>query len=90
MYQKAMNILPDYVFSTVLVLLYMQQATSSQVVIGAIIDGTSRAGKEANVSLQMTLDDISKQTNQSVILHITNSHWKPALAALSVNLYNLS
>lgn len=84
-----MKLKPGYIFSSVLVLLSLQQATSSRVVVGAIVDGTSRAGKEASVSLQIALDDISKKTNQSLVLHIANSHGKAALAALSGNLYYL-
>lgn len=78
-----MNILLTYILCTVLVLLSPQHTTSTQVILGAIIDGTSRAGREANVSMQIALDDISRKTNQSFVLHITNSYGKPALAALS-------
>lgn len=78
---------PGYIFSTVLVLLSLQQTTSTQVVVGAIIDGTSRAGMEANVSLQIALDDISRKADQKLVLHITNSYGKPAMAAPSGKLY---
>ncbi|XP_074370342.1 glutamate receptor 2.5-like isoform X2 [Apium graveolens] len=79
-----MSSIPSYIFSIVLlVLLSLQRTTSIQVVVGAIIDGTSRAGKEANVSLQIALDDISRKADQRMVLHITNSHGKPAVAALS-------
>ncbi|KAK1405100.1 Glutamate receptor [Heracleum sosnowskyi] len=78
-----MSMIPSYIFSTVLVLLSLHQTTSTQVVIGVIIDGTSRAGKEANVSLQIALDDITRKTDQRLVLRLTNSHGKPALAALS-------
>ena len=50
--------------------------------VGAIIDGTSRAGKEANVSLQIALEDISRKADQRFVLHILNSRGEPALASL--------
>ncbi|KAK1405104.1 hypothetical protein POM88_004709 [Heracleum sosnowskyi] len=82
-YQLRMNILLTCILSTVAVLLSLQHTTSTLVIIGAIIDGTSRAGREANVSMQIALDDISRKTNQSFVLRITNSYGKPALAAIS-------
>lgn len=68
----------------------LKQATSTQVVIGAVIDNTSRAGMEATVSLQMALDDFRRQTNQSFVLRVINSQGEPAMAALAGKLYLLS
>ena len=70
-----------------LVLLSLQQTTSTQVTVGAVIDGTSRAGKEANVSLQIALEDISRKADQRLVLHIINSRGEPALASLSGKLH---
>uniref|UniRef100_A0A166GXX5 Uncharacterized protein n=1 Tax=Daucus carota subsp. sativus TaxID=79200 RepID=A0A166GXX5_DAUCS len=66
-----------------------KQATSTHVVIGAVIDNTSRAGMETNVSLQMTIDDISRQTNPSLVLRMMNSIGEPATAALAGKLLQL-
>lgn len=68
----------------------LKQATSTHVVIGAVIDNTSRAGMEANVSLQMALDDFSRQTDQSFVLRVINSQGEPAAAALAGKVYLLS
>ncbi|WOG98608.1 hypothetical protein DCAR_0417952 [Daucus carota subsp. sativus] len=78
-----MNMIPSCIFCTVLVLLSLQQTTSTHVTVGAVIDGTSRAGKEANVSLQIALEDISRKADQRLVLHIINSRGEPALASLS-------
>ncbi|KAK1405106.1 Glutamate receptor [Heracleum sosnowskyi] len=80
-----MNIIYYYIIFcfTFVFIFSLKQATSTQVVIGAVIDNTSRAGMEANVSLRMALDDISKQTNQSFVLRVINSQGEPAKAALA-------
>ncbi|KAL8131537.1 glutamate receptor 2.8-like isoform X1 [Apium graveolens] len=70
---------------TLVFMFSLKQATSTQVVIGAVIDNTSRAGMEANVSLQMALDDFNRQTNQSFVLRVINSQGEPAMAALAAN-----
>lgn len=74
---------------TALALFSTQAATSSHEysVIGAIIDNTTRAGREAKVSIEMALDDISSKTNQSFHRHIINSQGEPVLAALAGKLY---
>ncbi|WOG83012.1 hypothetical protein DCAR_0102185 [Daucus carota subsp. sativus] len=76
-----MNVRPYYLIF--LFLFSVKQATSTHVVIGAVIDNTSRAGMETNVSLQMTIDDISRQTNPSLVLRMMNSIGEPATAALA-------
>lgn len=73
-------------------LLVTQAATSSgeqSRVIGAILDNTSRAGREAKVSIDMALDDIGNNTNQRFVTHIINSQGKPLLAALQGNIFTL-
>ncbi|KAL8147763.1 hypothetical protein AgCh_005180 [Apium graveolens] len=69
---------------TAVFLFCLRQTASTQVaVIGAIIDHTSRAGMEANVALHMALQDITKHTNQTLVLHVMNSQGEPALAAIT-------
>ncbi|WOH13543.1 hypothetical protein DCAR_0833053 [Daucus carota subsp. sativus] len=70
---------------SVLFLFSVKQATSTRVVIGAVMDKMSRAGMETNVALQMAIDDISRQTNQSFVLKMINSRGEPARAALAAN-----
>ncbi|KAK1405102.1 Glutamate receptor [Heracleum sosnowskyi] len=59
------------------------RAASTEVVIGAVIDNRSRAGMETDVSLQMALEDISRQTNQTFVLRVMNSQGEPTTAALA-------
>ncbi|KAK3036297.1 hypothetical protein RJ639_031269, partial [Escallonia herrerae] len=51
--------------------------------IGAILDTTSRVGKEAKVAMEMAIDDLAGDTDMSVVLHIRNSQSKPLLAGLA-------
>ncbi|KAL1832184.1 hypothetical protein ACET3Z_001835 [Daucus carota] len=85
--QEAMNVRPYYLIF--LFLFSVKQATSTHVVIGAVKDNTSRAGMVTNVSLQMTIDDISRQTNPSLVLRMMNSIGEPATAALAGKLLQL-
>ncbi|KAK2968388.1 hypothetical protein RJ640_004394 [Escallonia rubra] len=48
--------------------------------IGAILDTTSRVGKEAKVAMEIAIDDFTRDTNQILVLHIRNSQSKPMLA----------
>lgn len=86
-----MNIILSYLILSLssLALFSQQQATDSHEYssIGIIIDNTSRAGREAKVSIEMALDDISNKTNQSFVRHIIDSQGEPFLAALAGKLY---
>ncbi|CAN6690969.1 unnamed protein product [Malus baccata var. baccata] len=53
-------------------------------ILGAIIDNSSRIGKEGRVAIQMALDDHFDSTgNQRLVLHVRNSQGKPSQAALA-------
>uniref|UniRef100_A0A2N9I1J8 Ionotropic glutamate receptor C-terminal domain-containing protein n=1 Tax=Fagus sylvatica TaxID=28930 RepID=A0A2N9I1J8_FAGSY len=51
-------------------------------VIGAIVDNSSRIGKEQSVAMKLALDDFYDKFNQSLILHIRDSQGEPIQAAL--------
>ncbi|GMY31952.1 glutamate receptor 2.1 [Fagus crenata] len=51
-------------------------------VIGAIIDSSSRIGKEQKVALQMAVEDFYEVSNQSLLLQIEDSHGEPVRAAI--------
>uniref|UniRef100_A0A2N9I5U7 Glutamate receptor n=1 Tax=Fagus sylvatica TaxID=28930 RepID=A0A2N9I5U7_FAGSY len=51
-------------------------------VIGAIIDSSSRIGKEQKVALQMAVEDFYEVSNQSLLLQIEDSHGEPIRAAI--------
>ncbi|KAM1583129.1 hypothetical protein ACFX10_030778 [Malus domestica] len=52
--------------------------------LGAIIDNSSRIGKEERVAIQMALDDHFDSTgNQRLVLHVRNSQREPLQAALA-------
>lgn len=78
-----MSLVPCYLIFFFAVLFSLKQAASKQVVIGAVIDNRSRAGMETDVSLQLALEDISRKTNQTFVLHVVNSQGEPATAALA-------
>ena len=52
-------------------------------VIGAIIDSSSRIGKEQKVALQMAVEDFYEVSNQSLLLQIEDSHGEPIRAGLA-------
>ncbi|XP_054813212.1 glutamate receptor 2.8-like [Prosopis cineraria] len=55
-------------------------------IIGAVIDNSSRIGKEKTVAIKMALEDFyhsQNNTNQSFVLHLMNSHGDPPQAALA-------
>jgi hypothetical protein len=54
-------------------------------VIGAIVDNSSRIGKEESVAMKLALDDFYDKFNQSLILHIRDSQGEPIQAALEGN-----
>ncbi|KAJ0880395.1 hypothetical protein HanRHA438_Chr10g0462611 [Helianthus annuus] len=51
----------------------IQIITSNTSVIGAVMDMTSRAGKEARVAMEMAIDDFNAKTSQNATLYIRNS-----------------
>lgn len=83
-----MNIIPNYFilsFTALALFSAQQSATSSHEysIIGAILDNTTRAGREAKVSIDIAFDEFSTKTNQSFVLRIINSSGDPASAALA-------
>ncbi|KAI3789558.1 hypothetical protein L2E82_02357 [Cichorium intybus] len=51
--------------------------------IGAILDQTSRPGKEAKVAIEIAIQDFNIKTNQTSVLYIQNSRNKPGQAAIA-------
>ncbi|KAF3442448.1 hypothetical protein FNV43_RR16364 [Rhamnella rubrinervis] len=51
-------------------------------IVGAIVDHTSRSGKEEKVAMRMAMEDFYSITNQTLILHIIDSQRDPMHAAL--------
>lgn len=51
--------------------------------IGAILDPSSRIGKEQKVAMEMAIKDVFDKTNQSFDLQIKNSQREPVQAALA-------
>ncbi|KAF3442449.1 hypothetical protein FNV43_RR16365 [Rhamnella rubrinervis] len=51
-------------------------------IVGAIVDHTSRIGKEEKVAMRMAMEDFYSITNQTLILHIIDSQRDPMHAAL--------
>ncbi|CAI9286501.1 unnamed protein product [Lactuca saligna] len=47
--------------------------SSDAFVIGAIVDMSSRVGKEARIAMEVARDDFSAKTNQNLTLYTTNS-----------------
>ncbi|OMO89278.1 Ionotropic glutamate receptor [Corchorus capsularis] len=61
-------------------------ATNEGIIIGGIVDNTTRIGKEERVAMEMALEDFNTnyKGNQSLILHVKNSSNKfPLQAALA-------
>lgn len=54
-------------------------------VIGAIVNNSSRIGKEEQVAMEMAVHDFNSYTNQTLVIHIRNSQGKPVTAALAGN-----
>ncbi|KAA8523964.1 hypothetical protein F0562_010605 [Nyssa sinensis] len=52
-------------------------------IIGAIVDNSSRIGKEARVAMEMAIDDFNNKANQSLVLQIRNSQGDPVGAVLA-------
>ncbi|KAL2472701.1 Glutamate receptor 2.7 [Forsythia ovata] len=50
-------------------------------ILGAIVDCTSRVGKEERVAMEMAIEDLYKKKNQRFILHLKCSHNEPLHAA---------
>ncbi|KAI3789559.1 hypothetical protein L2E82_02358 [Cichorium intybus] len=51
--------------------------------IGAILDLTSRPGKEAKVAIEIAIQDFNIKTNQTLVLYLQNSRNKPLHAAIA-------
>lgn len=54
-------------------------------VVGAIIDNSSRIGKEEELAMKMAVEDFRFFTNRSLILHIIDCRRDPMHAALAGN-----
>ncbi|XP_077251171.1 glutamate receptor 2.5-like [Tasmannia lanceolata] len=52
--------------------------------IGAVIDSTSRAGKEEKIAIEMAVEDFYKTTGNQLVLHLKDSLADPVQAAFSV------
>ena len=52
---------------------------------GAIVDNSSRVGKEESVAMKMALEDFYNYYNQSFVLHVRNSPRKFIQAAFEGN-----
>ncbi|KAH7512617.1 hypothetical protein FEM48_Zijuj12G0109900 [Ziziphus jujuba var. spinosa] len=56
-------------------------------IVGAILDNSSRAGKEEELAMKMAIEDFHSDyyssTNQTLILHVINSDGDPMQAALA-------
>ncbi|XP_031253196.1 glutamate receptor 2.7-like [Pistacia vera] len=52
-------------------------------IIGAIVDNTSRVGKEQIVAMEMAVEDFNIGSNQSLLLHIRTSKREPVHAVLA-------
>lgn len=52
-------------------------------IIGAIIDESSRIGKEERVAMEIAKEDFYSYSNQSLALHIKDSQGDPVRAALA-------
>lgn len=49
--------------------------------IGAIIDSTSRAGKQEKLAIEMAVEDFSNSTGHKPLLHVRDSKGSPVQAA---------
>ncbi|KAL2523539.1 Glutamate receptor 2.7 [Abeliophyllum distichum] len=50
-------------------------------ILGAIVDCSSRVGKEERIAMEMAIEDLYKKRNQRFILHLKCSHNEPLHAA---------
>lgn len=55
-------------------------------VMGAIVNNSSRIGKEEQLAMEMAVQDFNNYTNQTLVLHIRNSRGEPVTAALLGNI----
>lgn len=49
--------------------------------IGAIIDSTSRAGKQEKIAIEMAVEDFFNSTGHKPLLHVRDSQGRPVQAA---------
>lgn len=83
-----MDTLPYLSLFMALILLFSRKGTAedpAKGIIGAIVDHTSRIGKEEKVAMEMAIDDFRLYSNGSLCLHIENSQREPIQAALAGN-----
>ncbi|RVW42971.1 Glutamate receptor 2.7 [Vitis vinifera] len=81
-----MDTLPYLSLFMALILLFSRKGTAedpAKGIIGAIVDHTSRIGKEEKVAMEMAIDDFRLYSNGSLRLHIENSQREPIQAALA-------
>lgn len=93
---------PSFTLILALILLLSQKATADhgrnistalgtdnvRGIIGAIVDNSTRIGKEQKVAMEMAIEDVYERTNEIYDLHMKNSHGEPSRAALAgMNIY---
>lgn len=90
-----MNTFPSFTAFLALVLLLSQKATADngrntalgidnvRGILGAIVDNSTRIGKEQKVAMEMAIEDFYDKTSESYALHMKNSHGEPYRAALA-------
>ncbi|KAF5460937.1 hypothetical protein F2P56_020771 [Juglans regia] len=90
-----MDTFPSFTAFLALVLLLSQKATADngritasgtdnvRGIIGAIVDNSTRIGKEQKVAMEMAIEDVHDRTSQSYALHMKNSNGEPYRAALA-------
>ncbi|XP_040989999.1 glutamate receptor 2.8-like [Juglans microcarpa x Juglans regia] len=90
-----MDTFPSFTAFFALVLLLSQKATADngritasgtdnvRGIIGAIVDNSTRIGKEQKVAMEMAIEDVHDRTSQSYALRMKNSHGEPYRAALA-------
>ncbi|KAJ4726395.1 Glutamate receptor [Melia azedarach] len=52
-------------------------------IVGAIVNNSSRIGKEQRIAMEMACEDFNRSSNESLILYIRNSRREPMHAALA-------
>ncbi|KAF2286081.1 hypothetical protein GH714_010204 [Hevea brasiliensis] len=59
------------------------EKTTGRGIMGAVVDGSSRIGKEQKVAMKMAVRDFNNSNNQSFFLQIQDSQGQPLQAALA-------
>ncbi|KAF9666602.1 hypothetical protein SADUNF_Sadunf16G0245800 [Salix dunnii] len=68
---------------TFLFMLKKTAADGEGIIIGAIIDMSSRIGKEQRAAMEIAMEDFNGTGNQTLVLHIKDSQRDPVRAALA-------